>query len=268
VLASGGVPRSGQLWEPGFARRSPLLRELLGLGRPLLEGDGWPTLEMYSVFVEQERAARAAELPAVRFAPPNPRPRRSRGRAPLDPRQLYDGRIALEREVPCMTSSYHDLLNVLAWAAFPRAKHALHARQFRALAARLSPHTMQLPNRRTREQDALSLFDEGGSLLVTTPGLARRLRAGEEGAERLLVDEAVRVVPFGHALMEHVSFAGSPVRSAALVVCLEAPLPGGVELLDRVDQILAHRLADEREFMTPDVFDRALLVDPADSVGA
>src|SRR3954453_2790981 len=65
VLASGGVPRSGQLWEPGLSKRSPLLRELLGLARALLEGDGWPTLEAYSAFVEEQRAARAAELPGV-----------------------------------------------------------------------------------------------------------------------------------------------------------------------------------------------------------
>jgi hypothetical protein len=241
-----------------------LLGELLGLGRPLLEGDGWPTLEAYSVFVEQQRAARAAELPALRFAPPIPRPRRARGRAPLDPRQLYDGRIALEREVPCVSASYHDLLNVLAWAAFPRAKHALHARQFRALAARLAPDTVQLPNRRTREQDALSLFDEGGSVLVTTAELARRLRAGPPGAHRLSGDAAARIVLFGHALMEHVSFEGSRVRSAALLVCMAPSLPEGSELLERVDQLLAQRLADEREFMSPDVFDRALVIDPPD----
>jgi hypothetical protein len=241
-----------------------LLRELLGLGRPLLEGDGWPTLEAYSAFVEQQRATRAAELPAVRFAPPIPRLRRARARPPLDPRQLYDGRIALEREVPCVSSSYHDLLNVLAWAAFPRAKHALHARQFRALAARLSPDLTQLPNRRTREQDALSLFDEGGSVLVTTPELARRLRAGAEGTHRLSGDPAGRIVVFGHALMEHVSFEGSRVRSAALVTCSELPLPEGLELLDQVDRALAQRLADERHFTSPDDFDRALSIDPPD----
>jgi hypothetical protein len=241
-----------------------LLRELLGLARPLLEGGGWPTLEAYSAFVEEQRATRAAELPGVRFAPPVPRPRRARVRAPLDPRQLYDGRIALEREVPCVTSSYHDLLNVLAWAAFPRAKHALHARQWRALAARLSPGAVQLPNRRTREQDALALFDEGGSVLVTTPELARRLRAGGEGGHRLSGDPAARILLFGHALMEHVSFAGSRVRSAALLVSMDSPLPEGPELLERVDQAVAHRLADERRFTTPDDFERALWIDPPD----
>jgi hypothetical protein len=241
-----------------------LLHELLDLARPLLEGEGWPTLEAYSAFVEEQRAARAAELPGVRFAPPIARPRRARVRAPLDPRQLYDGRIALEREVPCVTSSYHDLLNVLAWAAFPRAKHALHARQFRALAARLSPDTVQLPNRRTREQDALALFDEGGSVLVTTPALARRLRAGGQGGLRLSGDAAARIILFGHALMEHVSFAGSRVRSAALLVSIEPPLPEGPELLDRVDQAVAHRLADDRRFATPDDFERALWIDPPD----
>lgn len=238
-----------------------MLRELREIGRPLFLGSDWPTLEAYTELAEGERQARAGDLPAVRFAPPEPRPRRARGRAPLDPRQLYDGRIALEREVPCLRSSYHDLLNVLAWAAFPRAKRALHARQFRALSAWLPPSSAQLPNRRTREQDALALFDEGGSVLVSSSELVARLRSEPEGA-LAISDTPARLVLFGHALMEHVCFEGARVRSAALLLSLEPPLPEGRALLEQVDEAIARRLADGRELTHPDGFDRAISIEP------
>ena len=238
-----------------------MLRELCEIGRPLFHGGDWPTLEAYTELAERERRARAGELAAVRIAPPEPRPRRSRSRAPLDPRQLYDGRIALEREVPCLRSSYHDLLNVLAWAAFPRAKRALHARQFRALSAWLPAASPQLPNRRTREQDALALFDEGGSVLVLSSELGARLSSVPAGT-LAISDAPARLVLFGHALMEHVCFERARVRSAALLLTLESPLPEGPALLERVDEAIARRLADESELTHPDGFDRAVSIDP------
>jgi hypothetical protein len=238
-----------------------LLREVAEIGRPLFRGSERPTLEAYTELVERERQARAGELPGVRFAPPEPRPRRHRRRSPLDPRQLYDGRIELEREVPCLRSSYHDLLNVLAWAAIPRAKRALHARQFRALSAWLPGSSAQLPNRRTREQDALALFDEGGSVLVLSGELGARLSSVPEGT-LAISHTGARLVLFGHALMEHVCFEAAHVRSAALLLPLEPPLPEGRALLDRVDQAIARRLSDARELTHPDGFDRAVSIEP------
>ena len=242
-----------------------MLRELCEIGRPLFRGSDWPTLEAYTELAERERQARAEGLASVRFAPPEPRPRRARARPPLDPRQLYDGRIALEREVPCLRSSYHDLLNVLAWAAFPRAKRALHARQFRALSAWLPASSAQLPNRRTREQDALALFDEGGSVLVLSAELGARLGGVQEGT-LALSEIPARLVLFGHALMEHLCFERSRVRSAALLLQLPHPLPQGRLLLDQVDEAIALRLADGRELTHPDGFDRAVSIEPPGGV--
>jgi hypothetical protein len=267
-LDSGGqapvnaaVPKSGQLWDATFLERSALLGDLRALAEPLLSGATWPSLEACSAFVEAERRARAAELPAVRFAPPSTRSRSQ----PVDIRQLYDGRIALHGEVPCLGTSYHDLLNVLVWAAFPRAKRALHARQYRALEAWLPADAARLPNRRTREQDALALFDEGGSLLVVPPALAAALRAAlasdRAAGEKLALDSAARILLFGHAVMEHVCFESTALSSAALVVCLDPPLPEGRALFDRVDQTLAERLSDPREFASP-VFDAVLAIQP------
>ena len=60
---------------------------------------------------------------------------------------------------------WHDFLNALVWATFPRAKLALHRRQHAAIERWIPPGATQLPNARTREQDALALVDEGGVLL-------------------------------------------------------------------------------------------------------
>jgi hypothetical protein len=252
------VPKSGQAWDARFLERSSLLGALRELAQPLLDGGSWPTLEVYGAFAEAERRARAPELRAVTFAPPVRRQRSS----PIEVGQLYDGRIALHDEVPCLGSSYHDFLNALAWAAFPRAKRALHARQYRALTAWLPPSAERLPNRRTREQDALALFDEGGSVLVVTPELGARL-AESEAQHALRGEDEARVVLFGHAIMEHVCFESSGVRSAALLLRVPAPLPEGRALLDLVDREIAARLHDPHELREPN-FDRVLSIQPPD----
>ena len=240
------MPKSGQFWDARFLERSALLSDLRALAEPLLGSTTWPSLEACSALAEDERRARAPELRPVRFAPPSPRDRSQ----PIDIGQLYDGRIALHAEVPCLGTSYHDLLNVLVWAAFPRTKRALHARQYRALGEWLPPGSARLPNRRTREQDALALFDEGGAVLVR--------HAGEPSAL-----EAARILLFGHAVMEHVCFESTALSSAALVVALEPPLPDGRELYDRVDRALAARLGDPRELSEPR-FDAVLEIEPPD----
>lgn len=262
---NAAVPKSGQLWDAKFLERSALLAELRALAEPLLSGATWPSLEACSAFVDAERRARAAELPAVRFAPPSTRSRSQ----PVDIRQLYDGRIALHGEVPCLGRSYHDLLNVLVWAAFPRAKRALHARQYRALEGWLPPAAARLPNRRTREQDALALFDEGGSLLVVPSPLVAALHTSlaseASDAERLAREAGARVLLFGHAVMEHVCFESAAVSSAALVIGVEPPLSPGRELFEQVDRALAARLSDPRELSAP-VFDAVVGIRPPEEV--
>ncbi len=239
------MPASGQPWDPDFLRSSALLSDYSELAESLTSGGDWPTLEAYTRFAEQERRDRAPELEAVRFAPPRPRRRRARARAKVEVevevRELYDGRIALDREVPCLGASYHDLCNVLVWAAFPRAKRALHERQYRALRGVLTGAPSRLPNRRTREQDALTLFDEGGSLLVLPQG-------GRE-----------RIVLFGHALMEHVSFQTTRINSAALVIELPQAAPQGRALFELLDRELAVRLRDPNQLREPN-FERSLAI--------
>ena len=169
----------------------------------------WPPVETYA------RAFSDTSPPPVRFEPaPPPRGRR---RTPVDPGRLYDARITHDRCVPTRPRSWHDFLNALVWATFPRAKAALHARQHRALVAwaQSGRETMiveKLPNARTRELDALALVDEGGVLD--------------------LVDGSAPII-FGHALYEGLVL-GTRAMIARTVV-----LPGSVK---HADELLAARL--------------------------
>jgi hypothetical protein len=238
------MPKSGQRWISDFLERSALFEDFRELARPL-EGSAWPTLDAYTRFAEAERCSRAAELAPVRFVPPVPRPRRAGGRRKLELTDSYDGRVVLRGEVPCLVESYHDFCNVLAWAAFPRSKRALHARQVRAFEAVISAGASRLPNRRTREQDALTLLDEGGCVIAA---------AGRP----------FRVVLFGHGLMEHVGFQPTPVGSAAFELCVGAATLRGRELFDAVDFALSKRLIEAAE-LTPRDFDGTLVVQASDA---
>lgn len=164
-----------------------------------------------------------AALAGVRFvAGEKPRPRRRRER-PIDPAELYEIRVAERREVPTRADCAHDLLNALAWAAFPAAKWALATRLAEAQRARLAGDAWRLPGRRTRAHDRLALLDEGGILIASGP----------DGARRGLV--------FGHALVEHALAGRLDVWGAAIALPVDASAPG---LRARLDAALADALAD------------------------
>jgi hypothetical protein len=181
----------------------------------------WPSV------AEIDRAL--APLAGVRFvAGDKARPRRRRER-PIDPAELYEIRVAERREVPTRADCAHDLLNALAWAAFPAAKWALATRLADAQRARLADDAWRLPGRRTRAHDRLALLDEGGILIA----------AGSPDACGLV---------FGHALVEHALAGRLDVWGAAIALPVDPSRPG---LCARLDAALADALADGAFLATP-----------------
>jgi hypothetical protein len=195
---------------------------------PSLARGSWPSV------AEIDRALAAAA--GVRFV------RGTKSRARRDPRrpivgeQIYEIQIASRREVPTREDSAHDLLNALAWAAFPAGKWALCARLAEAQAARLAPRTWRLPGARTRRHDRLALLDEGGILV------ARGSSLDEPVAEALAGGRAAALV-FGHALLEHALAGTLDVWGAALSFAVAADGPTA-ELRARLDRALADALTD------------------------
>jgi hypothetical protein len=136
----------------------------------------------------------------------------------VEPAQIsgyYEVSVHETGRVATRPDSLHDWLNALAWLAFPRAKariNALHARTIPAEGGR-----------RGRLRDLLTLFDEGGALVLTDDAeLIELLRRCEWKAlfweRRERVAHAMRVLVFGHAVLEQ-AFAPRPgITCKALVV--------------------------------------------------
>lgn len=198
-----------RVWDPSFARRSPIFEPLVAAARRL-EGLG--------AFPEPEELdAALAELAGVRFVRAEPRRRRAR----REPSALYDARITRDGEVPTRSGSWHDLLNALVWATFPRAKRALHARQH----ALVVPARPGESARRSRALDALALLDEGGVVVAAPDGAPS---AGEAELARALERGEAQAFVFGHAIYESL-VRGWRTPTASVVAIASAPELGAVD---------------------------------------
>ncbi len=240
-------------WDPWFFRKSPLFWPIAEAAARFEGSASWPEVEAVdaALFVSS----------GVHFRPQPPRPGRRRRRGPVDPSSLYDARIHLEGWVPTRPSSWHDFLNALVWATFPASKRALHARQYRTMAARLGEGASALPDRRTREQDGLALLDEGSLLLLADEGragvIAEALEARDASAVQNEITEggAVSLV-FGHALYESLLPEERPSiwGMVALLPC-PGPLPTESNArIRRADARLAERITEPGSFSRPETF--------------
>ena len=192
-------------WDAQLCSRNAWFWPLQAAASHFAAHSDWPSLqELTDVY---RACTRQSGAPALSFRD-NVRKsdKRVSGRIVLS--ALYDARITLQREVPTRERNWHDLLNMLCFATFPHSKLALHARQYARLSERIDEQTKQLPNRRTPEQDTLTLFDEGGVVLAVEAEAQQALQHAPV-AERealsleLSAQQRLRVVPFGHALYEH-----------------------------------------------------------------
>jgi hypothetical protein len=226
-------------FDPQFLARSPLFWPLARAARLLGPCDDFPSAdELMKVF---------DGAPPIRFVEASPARRR---REAVDARALYDGRVTIEGVVPTRARCWHDFMNALVWATFPRAKRALHARQHRAIASRLAPDARTLPPR-SPELDALALLDEGG-IAVLAPDPERvhtALSTRQPGALRELVaaSDAVAVI-FGHAIYESLALGVTPAVAAAIVIVHDRSQQDAVS---DADAGLARSIEDSERLRSP-----------------
>ena len=238
-------------WDPALCTRSAWFWPLTAAASHFAQHADWPSL---ADFDAAYRACTAGlEVAELRFrGNVRKQDKRADGRVVLE--ALYDARITLAHEVPTRERNWHDLLNMLCFATFPHSKLALHARQFARLSERIDAHMAKLPNRRTPEQDALTLFDEGGVLLAATSDAARQLAAASPEAREstclaLCNQRMVRVVPFGHALYEHLIEGLRCPGGCTQVVVVDDVWAD--TLLPALDRALHAKLEDPAQLTSP-----------------
>lgn len=240
-------------WDPHFTRRSAWFWPLGPASARLSASADWPGAAELEALCAELTAGTGA--PRLRLGPNvDRRDKRADGRVRLE--ALYDARIATRAEVPTRERDWHDLFNVLCFATFPLVKHALHARQYAALRRRVEPGAATLPGSRTREQDALTLFDEGGVIVAASPRWAAQLVAAGDGLGAALalapVDAELAVIAVGHALYEHLVEGLMMPGARAMVCALEGTWPrDDAAVVAAADRAFARVVADEARFASP-----------------
>ena len=151
----------------------------------LLEGAAWPPIEQLNRYLPANANHRfVAQTPAL-----------------LADGLHYEQRIAERGDIATRAGSWHDLLNALVWLRHVALKQALNRRQMAEI-ARMGP------KQRSRPQDALTQFDEGGVIVVLRdPALLAPWDAHDWHGlfwrqRQAWLDGTIRVDLFGHALLE------------------------------------------------------------------
>ena len=229
------IRRSAGAFDPLFFERSPLFWPIARAARTFAREVDWPDVSAYaSAFVG---------TPPVRFEPSAPVARRKRRATPIDPRTLYDARIAVDGCVPTRPRSWHDFLNALVWATFPGAKRALHERQHHALVSSLPAGTRRLPGSRSREHDALALLDEGGVVMLVGPHERTGVVFGHALYEGIVLGVRAMAARVVEARVDEVpEDEGGRVRWADAV--LEAALRGGSLVPESLPRIALAELSE------------------------
>jgi len=182
--------------------------------RPWLErlaSDRRPSHEALTALAA-EAGVRTASGMAVRFVPPSS----------ADP--YYEVKVYESGCVATRSGNWHDLFNALAWLAFPRTKAAIN-----------ELHAMQIPReggRRGRLRDMLTIFDEGGAIVLGADAGLESLVRGFRWRElfwdcRKRVLSHFRVVVLGHAVLEKALAPWPGIACKALFLAPESDVDAG-----------------------------------------
>jgi len=118
---------------------------------------------------------------------------------PTTARGAYELRVHETGRIETRPDTLHDWFNALCWLAFPRTKARINAMHAAAI-----PHEK---GQRGRLRDLLTIFDEGGALVVCEDAELVELVREHQWKElfwrhRSRLETAMRFVVLGHAVLE------------------------------------------------------------------
>ncbi len=139
------------------------------------------SLEDLNRRAEESKIATESGKP-VRFVPPSA----------SDP--YYEVHVYETGHVQTRPGNRHDLFNALAWLSFPQTKARINAM-----------HAAEIPRengKRGRLRDMLTIFDEGGAIVVCSEAVARLVRDAKWRELFVERHRDFRIVVVGHAVLE------------------------------------------------------------------
>jgi hypothetical protein len=236
-------------WHPDFDRGKPMyepLRPLLGSFR---HNTDWPGLDAYQQLLDSlEQPLRTHHGVALKVVPQAGKPDHFE--------QHYAPRIYRSGEIQTRTRNWHDFFQLLTWFVFPKTKAAINAIHIPRAKQRLEEGWQ--PGRRTPLENMLSLFDEGGVVLLSSDEtllqLVRDFKWKELFWQRR--DELVNrfeCITFGHALYEKglKPYPGMTANSVLIKVNADYFAQPLQQRLTDIDARLATIFENEERYLKP-----------------
>lgn len=152
----------------------------------------------------------------------------------------YAPRIYLSGEIQTRRHNWHDFFQFLTWFIFPRTKAVINAIHIPRARARIEAGAD--PGRRSPMENMLSLFDEGGAVVIASDESLLQLIRDFQWKElfwqrRSELAQKLQCITFGHALYEKglMPYLGMTANTILLqcdASLLTQPLPQQLQWLD------------------------------------
>lgn len=184
-------------WNPNFLQQSPIFESIREVCLPFSVFDTWPTLEQFASEFKKRNIQSFADKPVHPVA---------QAGAPERFEDHYESRIYLKGELQTRLENWHDFFNAMCWLQFPKIKSALNALHFE------NSKTRQAGTNRTPLENAITLFDECGAIIVADDDALLELIRNHQWQElfsnnahwnnKALSGSHIQCYVFGHAMHE------------------------------------------------------------------
>lgn len=179
-------------WNPGFFDESAIFDSIVEASLPFTKLNKWPSLEQFSAEfkIRDIQSHNNIKITSVK-----------QGDAPKSFDDHYESRIYLKGELQTRLENWHDYFNAMCWLQFPKIKSSLNALHFE------SSKTRKTGTNRTPLENAITLFDECGAIIVSDDESLLDLIRNHEWKELFWNNKAafgkrIQCYVFGHAMHE------------------------------------------------------------------
>ena len=188
-----------QKWDANFASFSPIFLPLKQLANNFSHFDkAWPQLKDYQALLSElsEPILTKSGKP-LKIVEQDGKPGHFN--------EHYAPRIYMSGEIQTRTENWHDFFQFLTWIMFPKTKAVINSIHIPAAKERID-NNVEL-GRRSPIENMLSLFDEGGAVILSSDESLLQLIRDFKWKElfwkrRQELAEKLTLITFGHALYE------------------------------------------------------------------
>lgn len=239
-----------QKWDADFVAFSPIFEPLLFWAKKFSPfTDSWPQLKDYQrVLDEEENAIQTLSGQQVKIVQQDGKPGHFN--------EHYAPRIYLTGEIQTRTENWHDFFQFLTWFMFPKTKAVINSIHVPAAQARIDGN-IDL-GRRSPIENMLSLFDEGGAVILCSDNSLLELIRDFKWKElfwqrRDELSEKLKLITFGHALYEKglSPYIGMTANCILLEVDETLLTSSNEQQLDYIDTELSQLFLDTGSYSKP-----------------